>query len=122
MLITLVPEEFKGYFFEELQILKEKKKAEKEIEVSNLLRMVWTSTQNFDPADKNKKPKAFKGFDIYKAWVEDRIRLIKKLSKPLTLFDKGKLREHGFEYFKKKQTVKTKETIKGQTFVSVKEV
>jgi hypothetical protein len=121
MIITLVPEVEKLNFFEELQIILEKKKASDEVELSNLLRMVWTSTQNFDPEDKS-KPKAFNGFEIWKEWIEGRIRLIKKLANPLTIFDKRKLASEGFEYFKKKQTVKTTETVRGQTFVSIKEV
>ena len=121
MVLTLVNEENKFHFFEELQIVLEKRKATKEIDTANLLRTVWTSTQNFDPNDKS-KPKAFNGFAIFKEWIEERIRLVKKLSKELTFFEKEKLKSEGFEYFKKKKTVKETTVVRGQTFVNYKEV
>jgi len=120
-LVSLIPLEYKAYFFEESQIILEKLKARKEIDWSNLLRMVHTSTQNHDP-DSKKKPKAFFGIDIWKEWIAERARLIKKLSKPLTLFDKRKLQREGFAAFMKKNIVITKETFRGQTFITKKEV
>ena len=84
--------------------------------------MTWTSTQSYDPLKEKSKPKAFDGFAIWKEWIEERFRLIKKLSVPLSFFEKRRLRREGFQSLMKKRVIKTKETIKGQNFVSYKEV